>query len=183
MKKLLKIKGWKEKERFESVLPATRRNSCLGRVRVVRSRYSFSPPISSSLIRPPGALGFDSPCRITCAKRVQISASEPKKKEKERFESASPTTRVACRELSPALARLCSLALWLLRFAKTILNRFCSLALAGYPARFKSLLRSQRKNRIDQMVYPVFWRRRRDLNSRAGYIRPTPLAGAPLRPT
>ena len=29
----------------------------------------------------------------------------------------------------------------------------------------------------------LFWRRRRDLNSRAGYFRPTPLAGAPLRPT
>ena len=64
--------------------------------------------------------------------------------EKERFESASPTTRVACRELSPALARLCSLALWLLRFAKTILTRFCSLALAGYPARFKSLSEKKR---------------------------------------
>ena len=70
-----------------------------------------------------------------------------KEKEKERFESASPTTRVACRELSPALARLCSLALWLLRFAKTILNRFCSLALAGYPAlkEFKARLRRQNK--------------------------------------
>ena len=42
----------------------------------------------------------------------------------------SAPTRVVCRELSPALARLCSLALWLLRFEKTILNRFFSLALA-----------------------------------------------------
>ena len=40
----------------------------------------------------------------------------------------------------------------------------------------------KRKNRTDQLVYPVFWRRRRDLNSRAGLSRPTPLAGAPLRP-
>ena len=31
-------------------------------------------------------------------------------------------------------------------------------------------------------VFRVFWRRRRDLNSRAGNSRPTPLAGAPLRP-
>ena len=43
----------------------------------------------------------------------------------------SAPTRVACRELSPALARLCSLALWLLRFEKTIVNRFFLLALAG----------------------------------------------------
>ena len=45
--------------------------------------------------------------------------------------SGSAPTRVACRELSPALARLCSLALWLLRFEKTIVNRFFLLALAG----------------------------------------------------
>ena len=45
----------------------------------------------------------------------------------------SAPTRVACRELSPALARLCSLALWLLRFEKTIVNRFFLLALAGPP--------------------------------------------------
>ena len=40
----------------------------------------------------------------------------------------------------------------------------------------------KRKNRTDQLVYPVFWRRRRDLNSRTGLSRSTPLAGAPLRP-
>ena len=41
---------------------------------------------------------------------------------------------------------------------------------------------SQTKNKTTRLGGFVFWRRRRDLNSRAGYIRPTPLAGAPLRP-
>ena len=57
-------------------------------------------------------------------------------------------TRVACRELSPAHARLCSLALWLLRFEKTILNRFFLLALAGEPARFKSLSAKRKAPRL-----------------------------------
>ena len=43
-----------------------------------------------------------------------------------------------------------------------------------------SNLSHQRKKDTDWC--PFRWRRRRDLNSRAGYIRPTPLAGAPLRP-
>ena len=51
---------------------------------------------------------------------------------------APAPTRVVCRELSPAFTRLCSLALWLLRFTKTILNRFCLLALAGKPPRKSS---------------------------------------------
>ena len=46
-------------------------------------------------------------------------------------------TRVVCRELSPTFTRLCSLALWLLRFAKTILNRFCLLALASCVVSFR----------------------------------------------
>ena len=37
----------------------------------------------------------------------------------------------------------------------------------------------QKTTRVDGLL---FWRRWRDLNSRAGYNRPTPLAGAPLRP-
>ena len=129
--------------------------------------------------------------------------------------------RFACRELSSALARLCSLALWLLRFAKTILNRFFLLPLASRVvsyrlrllgsahSRFGSFASQKRysivfarsplpnnrrgrvqipfsiskKTRQTQGLSCFFWRRRRDLNSRAGYIRPTPLAGAPLRPT
>ena len=39
-----------------------------------------------------------------------------------------------------------------------------------------------RQRKKDTIWCPFRWRRRRDLNSRAGYIRPTPLAGAPLRP-
>ena len=31
-------------------------------------------------------------------------------------------------------------------------------------------------------TFPVTWRRRRDLNPRAGFSQPTPLAGEPLRP-
>ena len=57
-----------------------------------------------------------------------------------------------------------------------------------YPCRFPSLeFKSspirQKKARQPDWVALLFWRRRRDLNSRAGYFRPTPLAGAPLRPT
>ena len=130
-------------------------------------------------------------------------------------------TRVACRALSSALARLCSLALWLLRYEKTILNRFFLLPLASRVvsyrlrllgsahSRFGSFATKKRylivfscsplpnnrrnkssnprffkqKNKTDTRSVLFFWRRRRDLNSRAGYIRPTPLAGAPLRPT
>ena len=40
----------------------------------------------------------------------------------------------------------------------------------------------QAKNKTTRLGGFIFWRRRRDLNSRAGYVRPTPLAGAPLRP-
>ena len=47
----------------------------------------------------------------------------------------------------------------------------------------KSLpLRQKRKTRHTRMSMPYLWRRRRDLDSRAGKTRPTPLAGAPLRP-
>ena len=35
---------------------------------------------------------------------------------------------------------------------------------------------------LGRQMCAFFWRRRRDLNSRAGKTRPTPLAGAPLRP-
>ena len=40
-------------------------------------------------------------------------------------------------------------------------------------------------SKIKKAAYDCFfyWRRQRDLNSRAGNSRPTPLAGAPLRPT
>ena len=38
------------------------------------------------------------------------------------------------------------------------------------------------KSTVTQMGNCAFWRRRRDLDSRAGKTRPTPLAGAPLRP-
>ena len=44
----------------------------------------------------------------------------------------------------------------------------------------KSLLLHQKRKSTVSTV--LFWRRRRDLNSRAGKTRPTPLAGAPLRP-
>ena len=38
------------------------------------------------------------------------------------------------------------------------------------------------KTKSTAIAVLLFWRRRRDLNSRAGISRPTPLAGAPLRP-
>ena len=82
------------------------------------------------------------------------------------------------------------------RFAKGILLAFCdtchSLALPesatgsgrARPSRASVALVqiSQIKNKTTRLGGFIFWRRRRDLNSRAGYIRPTPLAGAPLRP-
>ena len=40
--------------------------------------------------------------------------------------------------------------------------------------------KSYRKRSIQ--AFPVTWRGRRDLNPRAGFIQPTPLAGEPLRP-
>ena len=58
------------------------------------------------------------------------------------------------------LAPPCSL-LWLLRFAKTILYRFCSLALAGN--RQGSNLDFGDKKRTDPIGSVLFWRRRRDL--------------------
>ena len=74
----------------------------------------------------------------------------------------SAPTRVACRALSPALARLCSLALWLLRFEKTILNRFFLLTLAGSRRfKFKFHYFSNKKTRQTQGLYF----RRRDLKA------------------
>ena len=67
------------------------------------------------------------------------------------------------------------------RFKKTILNRFFLLPLPNN-RRWESSNPSSKTKRTPIGVL-LFWRRRRDLNSRAGYIRPTPLAGAPLRPT
>ena len=73
--------------------------------------------------------------------------------------------------------------LWLLRFVKT---SHCDVFTRS-PLPVPSLLRTQisnsnKKRKQTQGLLSFFWRRRRDLNSRAGYVRPTPLAGAPLRP-
>ena len=59
----------------------TRRNSRLGRVRVARSRYSFSPPISSSLHRPPGALGLNALAGYPAQKEFKARLRSQRKKE------------------------------------------------------------------------------------------------------
>ena len=71
--------------------------------------------------------------------------------------------------------------LWLLRCTKTSHRDVFDCSPSRCPvALTSSNLSHQRKK--DTVWCPFRWRRRRDLNSRAGYIRPTPLAGAPLRP-
>ena len=44
---------------------------------------------------------------------------------------------------------------------------------------FRSAGKKGRRSKAD---FAPTWRRRRDLNPRAGFIQPTPLAGEPLRP-
>ena len=44
---------------------------------------------------------------------------------------------------------------------------------------FRSAGIKERRSKAD---FAPTWRRRRDLNPRAGFIQPTPLAGEPLRP-
>ncbi len=53
------------------------------------------------------------------------------------------------------------------------------------PVRRSSSNRTIPRERKKDTLLSIFflWRRQRDLNSRAGNSRPTPLAGAPLRPT
>ena len=83
----------------------------------------------------------------------------------------------------PALARLGTLlAPGGFASPKTTLSCFWLATLAGKPARLKSLPLGAKKEQTRLGLF-FFWRRRRDLNSRAGLCRPTPLAGAPLRPT
>ena len=85
------------------------------------------------------------------------------------------------RLLSPALARLGIL----LALAPSLRKNDTLSFLLARPCRNRqgSNLDFGAKRKTTRLGGFSFWRRRRDLNSRAGLSRPTPLAGAPLRPT
>ena len=100
--------------------------------------------------------------------------------EKERFSRFCRPLASHSRLASQIICSQYSL-LWLLRCTKTSHRDVFDCSLSRRPvALTNSNLSHQRKK--DTVWCPFRWRRRRDLNSRAGYIRPTPLAGAPLRP-
>ena len=124
-----------EKERFEA--KPTRRNS---RLAPYRSRYSFSPPISPSLLRPPGALRALCPLENIVVSGVYAVAPT----RYSLFSPLSPSLLLAPRAVGLQARAVC--------FAKRRVERKIST--------------SQKEN------HPIgwfsFWRRRRDLNSRAG---------------
>ena len=106
------------------------------------------------------ACGLDKQKRNFCLPKVPFLLAE-----KERFE-AKPT-RVACRALSPALARLGSLALWLLRLVKTsprdVFTRLTLAVFASQNGTLHPISASQTKKEQTRLGLFFFWRRRSKL--------------------